>query len=153
MRRHRLAILVGFVVSLCIATAQEPPPVSFKTEVNYVEVGAVVTDEQGLIRTESLSNSFPGSEISILLKTYPPGLSRTMRPRGHEGEEFLHVLEGTLRVVVGEEEYVLAQGDSLHFKSTRPHAYESMGDQPCVVFRRHASRLFSRKAWPEHHRR
>jgi len=94
----------------------------------------VVTDEQGLIRTESLSNSFPGSEISILLKTYPPGLSRTMRPRGHEGEEFLHVLEGTLRVLVGEEEYVLAPGDSLHFKSTRPHAYESMGDQPCVVF-------------------
>jgi len=45
MRRHRLAILVGFLASQCIATAQEPPPVSFKTEVNYVEVGAVVTDE------------------------------------------------------------------------------------------------------------
>ena len=52
MRRHRLAILVGFVASLCIAAAQEPPPVSFKTEVNYVEVGAIVTDEQGrFVRT------------------------------------------------------------------------------------------------------
>jgi VWFA-related protein len=37
---------------LCVAAAQEPPPVSFKTEVNYVEVGAVVTDEQGrFVRT------------------------------------------------------------------------------------------------------
>jgi VWFA-related protein len=52
MRRHRLAIVVGFVASLCMAAAQEPPPVSFKTEVNYVEVGAIVTDEQGhFVRT------------------------------------------------------------------------------------------------------
>jgi VWFA-related protein len=48
MRTHQLAMLVGFVASLCIAVAQEPPPpVSFKTEVNYVEVGAVVTDAEG----------------------------------------------------------------------------------------------------------
>ena len=40
-------MLVGFVASLCIAAAQEPPPVSFKTEVNFVEVGAIVTDGQG----------------------------------------------------------------------------------------------------------
>ncbi len=47
MRKHQLAILVGFVTSLCVVWAQEPPPVSFKVEVNFVEVGAVVTDEQG----------------------------------------------------------------------------------------------------------
>ena len=47
MRTYQLAILVGFVASMCIAAAQEPPPVSFKTEVNFVEVGAVVTDGQG----------------------------------------------------------------------------------------------------------
>ena len=52
MRTHQLAIPVGFVASLCLAVAQEPPPVSFKVEVNYVEVGAVVTDEQGgFVRT------------------------------------------------------------------------------------------------------
>ena len=47
MRKHQLAILAGLVASLCITWAQEPPPVSFKVEVNFVEVGAVVTDEQG----------------------------------------------------------------------------------------------------------
>ena len=47
MRTHRLTTLVGFVTSLCVAWAQEPPPVSFKVEVNFVEVGAVVTDQQG----------------------------------------------------------------------------------------------------------
>src|SRR5688500_4665977 len=29
------------------AGSQQPPPVTFKTEVNYVEVDAVVTDQQG----------------------------------------------------------------------------------------------------------
>src|SRR4029077_20436536 len=34
------------------APPQEPPAVTFKTEVNYVEVGAVVTDAQGnFVRT------------------------------------------------------------------------------------------------------
>jgi transcriptional regulator with XRE-family HTH domain len=94
----------------------------------------VVTDEEGTIRTESLSNSFPGSEVSILLKTYQPHVDRTMKPRAHEGEEFIHILEGTLRVQVGDEDFVLSPGDSLHFKSTRPHAFENQGDAPCVVF-------------------
>jgi uncharacterized cupin superfamily protein len=57
-----------------------------------------------------------------------------MRPRGHEGEEFMHILEGTLRVLVGDEEFVLEAGDSLHFKSTRPHAFENTGDAPCIAF-------------------
>jgi mannose-6-phosphate isomerase-like protein (cupin superfamily) len=93
-----------------------------------------VLDQEGTVRTESLSNSFPGSEVSILLKTYQPQGTRTVLPRGHEGEEFLHVLEGALQVVVGEEEFALAKGDSIHFKSTRPHAFVNRGTVPCIAF-------------------
>ncbi len=94
----------------------------------------VVLDEDGTVRTESLSNSFPGSEVSILIKTYRPNVVRTNQPRAHEGEEFLHILDGELKVTVGEETFALVTGDSIHFKSTRPHAYENPGSTPCVVF-------------------
>lgn len=94
----------------------------------------VVLDEEGAVRTESLSNSFPGSEVSILIKTYRPNVVRRMEPRAHEGEEFIHVLDGTLRVTVGEENHTLVTGDSIHFKSTRPHAFENVGPTPCIVF-------------------
>jgi len=59
MRRHPLPILIGLVAGLYVAASgqerpdaqppaqQEPPPVSFKVEVNYVEVGAIVTDADG----------------------------------------------------------------------------------------------------------
>lgn len=93
-----------------------------------------VLDEDGTVRTESLSNSFPGSEVSILIKTYQPNVVRTNQPRAHEGEEFLHILDGELKVTVGEETFALVTGDSIHFKSTRPHAYENPGSAPCVVF-------------------
>jgi transcriptional regulator with XRE-family HTH domain len=88
----------------------------------------------GTVRTETLSDSFAGSEISILLMTYYPTQVRTVEPRSHEGEEFIHVLSGSLEVMVGDEQYALSEGDSLHFKSTRPHAYHNNGDTVCVVF-------------------
>jgi transcriptional regulator with XRE-family HTH domain len=94
----------------------------------------VFLDEDGNERTESLSDSFPGSEISILLRTYAPGSTAAPEVRSHEGEEFIHILEGALRVHVGDDEYVLGVGDSIHFKSTRPHAYENVGETRCVAF-------------------
>jgi VWFA-related protein len=59
MSRSQLPILVALIASLGIAVRsqdrpatqptpqQDPPPVTFKVDVNFVEVGAVVTDAQG----------------------------------------------------------------------------------------------------------
>jgi transcriptional regulator with XRE-family HTH domain len=94
----------------------------------------IVFNEHVTVRTESLSMSFPGAEISILLKTYAQGVAPLGPSHAHEGEEFVHVLQGKLHVRVGEEDYVLEPGDSLHFKSTRPHAYRNGGEGECIVF-------------------
>jgi transcriptional regulator with XRE-family HTH domain len=39
----------------------------------------------------------------------------------HEGEEFIYVLEGRIRVEVGLEEYVLEEGDALYFDAAYVH--------------------------------
>ncbi|MEV8565039.1 XRE family transcriptional regulator [Streptomyces sp. NPDC051322] len=41
--------------------------------------------------------------------------------RVHPGEEWLHVLAGTLRLTLGEAVHELAPGDSAHFDSLTPH--------------------------------
>ncbi|MCK1797611.1 XRE family transcriptional regulator [Streptomyces sp. XM4193] len=41
--------------------------------------------------------------------------------RTHPGEEWLHVLEGRVRLVLGETSYVLEPGDSAHYDSLTPH--------------------------------
>ena len=48
----------------------------------------------------------------------------------HAGQEFKYVLEGLLRVVVGDEEFYLHKGDSLYFAPSLPHAQLAMGDKP-----------------------
>ena len=53
--------------------------------------------------------------------------------RSHPGEEFYYVLEGTLRLQVGDEVFNLNPGDSLHFKSTVKHRMDNPGDNGTVA--------------------
>ena len=46
----------------------------------------------------------------------------------HEGEEFVHVLDGTFEVVLDEgERHVLRAGDSLYYPSSVVHAWRNPG--------------------------
>ena len=47
----------------------------------------------------------------------------------HSGHEFGHVLSGTLRVVVGFDEFVLGPGDSITFPSSTPHRLSNEGTE------------------------
>lgn len=52
----------------------------------------------------------------------------------HEGEEFLHVLSGSLEIVLdGDKFFVLEAGDSFYFESCRPHAWRNNCSQETVV--------------------
>ncbi|MGH9641917.1 MAG: cupin domain-containing protein [Terriglobales bacterium] len=45
----------------------------------------------------------------------------------HEGEEFLFVLRGELKISLAEEEYHLKRGDSFYFESATPHHWKNPG--------------------------
>ncbi len=47
----------------------------------------------------------------------------------HEGEEFIHVLEGELRLQVGNVEYTLKQNDSVYFNAMEPHGIMPVSDE------------------------
>jgi uncharacterized cupin superfamily protein len=52
----------------------------------------------------------------------------------HDGEEFVHVLEGTLEVWLnGSEHYRVGPGDSLCFSSQRGHRWRNPGRKPARV--------------------
>jgi len=53
---------------------------------------------------------------------------------GHDGEEFIHVLAGRLRLVLdGTESHDLAPGDSIYFESRRSHAWANAADVETVL--------------------
>lgn len=55
------------------------------------------------------------------------GSGARKHPDNHDGERFLHVLEGSVRVTYGEERIVLEQGDSMYLYATIPHGLQPLG--------------------------
>lgn len=52
----------------------------------------------------------------------------------HEGEEFIHVLEGVFEIVIdGKDRYTLSPGDSISFASNRPHSWKALGSPQTVI--------------------
>jgi transcriptional regulator with XRE-family HTH domain len=49
------------------------------------------------------------------------------------GEELGFVLSGELTVEVGDDQYVLGAGDSIHYDASQPYYWINAGDQPCLV--------------------
>ncbi|MEU9974966.1 XRE family transcriptional regulator [Streptomyces sp. NPDC051014] len=51
-------------------------------------------------------------------------------PRTHEGYEWLYVLSGKLRLVLGDHDVVLAAGEAAEFDTRVPHWFGSTGEGP-----------------------
>jgi transcriptional regulator with XRE-family HTH domain len=57
------------------------------------------------------------------------------------GEELGFVLTGELTIRVGDEQFVLAAGDSIHYDAFQSCYWSNAGDEPCVVLRGRAASL------------
>jgi transcriptional regulator with XRE-family HTH domain len=51
-------------------------------------------------------------------------------PQVHEGYEWLYVLNGRLRLVLGEQDLVLSPGEAAEFDTRVPHWFGSVGSEP-----------------------
>jgi len=78
----------------------------------------------------------PGVRMELLAwgnKVMEPHLFRIAPQAGsgesyaHEGEEFLFVLRGELKISLASEEYHLKRGDSFYFESATPHHWKNPG--------------------------
>jgi DNA-binding transcriptional MerR regulator/quercetin dioxygenase-like cupin family protein len=99
----------------------------------------VLESDKG-VRIEDLSTA--GSNLEPLLFTFQPGCGSD-GAISHEGEEFLIVMSGRLDLELdGHDEYNLDQGDSMAFRSERPHAWVNPGDVPTTVLWINTPRTF-----------
>ncbi|MEV7969486.1 XRE family transcriptional regulator [Sphaerisporangium sp. NPDC088356] len=55
---------------------------------------------------------------------------QTPDPQVHEGYEWLYVLNGRLRLVLGEQDLVLFPGEAAEFDTRVPHWFGSVGSEP-----------------------
>ena len=73
-----------------------------------------------------------GSPVSTYKITYPPRQAKP-EPRTHEGQEWLYVLSGSLRLQLGGEEVVLQAGEAAQFDTQIPHAMSAEGGKAAEV--------------------
>ncbi|CAL9646373.1 HTH-type transcriptional regulator SutR [Streptomyces sp. enrichment culture] len=63
-------------------------------------------------------------------KVLEPQRRQEPDPRTHEGYEWLYVLSGKLRLVLGEHDVVLSAGEAAEFDTRVPHWFGSTGEGP-----------------------
>jgi transcriptional regulator with XRE-family HTH domain len=63
-------------------------------------------------------------------KVLEPQRTMEPEPRTHEGYEWLYVLSGRLRLVLGEHDVVLGAGEAAEFDTRVPHWFGSTGEGP-----------------------
>jgi transcriptional regulator with XRE-family HTH domain len=82
---------------------------------------------------EAVAHTFPNKKMEPFILTLP------LRPKKkttsqHEGEELLFVLEGTMKFLHGNREYIVEEGDCIYFDSSFPHFGESVGRKEAKCF-------------------
>jgi transcriptional regulator with XRE-family HTH domain len=82
---------------------------------------------------EFLTTNMAG-RLQVILSTIEPGGGTGEEPYTHDSdEEVVVVLGGVLDLWVGEEHYVLREGDAITFPSRIPHWNVNRGDTPASV--------------------
>ncbi len=80
-----------------------------------------------LVVYEQIGAEFPGHELTSFVLNVPPGYcSETIQ---HAGEELLFVLEGEILQIVDGQQFLLREGDSMHYLGQHPHSWSNPGDR------------------------
>ena len=84
----------------------------------------------GRLHVERLSGNLMKSSLETWQVTLEPGMSSGSDPIQYDGEEVVICEEGSVTFRIGEEEFELRAGDSLHFRGCIPHSWYNDGPNP-----------------------
>jgi len=94
----------------------------------------------------SLASDMKGRILEPTIISLLPGKKREeISPYSHKGEEFAYVLEGILTIFIGNEEYQLNPGDSIHMPSTVPHEWANFTNKLTKVLCVSTPSIFEQK--------
>lgn len=73
-----------------------------------------------------------GAPIATYKITYPPARIPP-EPQVHDGYEWLYVLSGRLRLLLGDQDLILTRGEAAEFDTRIPHSMSAIGPRPAQV--------------------
>ncbi|MCE1197875.1 MAG: cupin domain-containing protein [Marinilabiliales bacterium] len=119
---HRLARHYGFDIS-ALLTGETPHVHTY----SLTRKGkGIVVKRRSLYNYESLASTFMNRKADPYFVIVEPKEDPEITFNSHPGQEFNYVLEGQLKVCIGENELILNPGDSVYFDSAIPHGMQAM---------------------------
>lgn len=100
--------------------------------VHRVDPQAEPALQWGRATVTELSGPTQDSALTLHRLSLPIGREPALTHH-HEGEEWLTLLSGVAEVRIDGHSYVLREGDSLHFRAHRPHAYVNLASSPAIL--------------------
>jgi len=92
------------------------------------------TKRVGEIQYESLSpDASPVQTYKVRFPAKPAGITGVPEPKAHDGQEWLYVLSGHLRLVIGEQDITLGPGEAAEFDTRIPHWLSATGSGPAEI--------------------
>lgn len=92
-----------------------------------------LTTPQGA-RIQELAGDPATRDLGMWRVEHPPGFSFSKRTMNHvSGEVVLYIETGELQVRVGDEDFSLDTGDTLHFKASSPYSWQNVSDESTVA--------------------
>ena len=83
------------------------------------------------IEYEQIGAERAGHEMTSYVINVPPGYASEVVH--HVGEEIIYILAGEISQMVGDREYLMGAGDSLHYLGTTPHCWSNKTDKPARI--------------------
>jgi transcriptional regulator with XRE-family HTH domain len=84
--------------------------------------------------TKQLLTPKPFRHLEVFVGIFEPGGTTGPKPLVHgHSQELLLVLEGSVRLTLGDQNYQLDQGDSINYDSGTPHRVSTAGGKPAQL--------------------
>jgi transcriptional regulator with XRE-family HTH domain len=95
----------------------------------------VMRDPETGFERQLLSPNFVGRGVEFIRNLIPEGSTSGEFPPHRKGiEEHIVVERGSLRAVLGGEEYLLREGDALYFEADVTHRFDNAGEKECSYY-------------------
>ena len=118
----KLGVALGVPVSYFVQEDESDPEPIHLT--NAKDRSAVFTPHKGLT-LEGISGSYRQFGAAAAVAHMDPNATSGRKLLKHPGEELVYIMSGEVFFRVGEHDFLLKAGDSLHFSGEVPHHWEN----------------------------
>lgn len=116
-------------------------PLSFfcrQPETEYTVAGLsekeMITEEDGGMRAYPLFPFDPARNVEVFYIEFDAGVQHDSMPHVEGVEEYIFLVQGALKMIIGGKEVVLQEKQSIRFGADISHAYHNISDKSCAAY-------------------